>query len=104
METPAAAAPILVEDDLDPGAECAPYFVTVVGKKKLRRLHRSGGCGVGSIEVLEWEFVWQLKGAKYDLACRHCWKAGDATLSEAEEADDSGSSNDSTTLDDAPAD
>ena len=41
----------------------------------------------------ESEPVWQLKGAEFDLACQHCWKAGEATLSEAEEAaDDSGSS------------
>ena len=33
-----------------------------------------------------------LEDAIYDLACRHCWKPGQSTISEAEEADDSGSS------------
>ena len=92
MVAPPAAAPVLAEDDADIGDECAPFFITVVGKKRLRRLHRAGSCGVSSMDVYESEPVWQLKGAEFDLACQHCWKAGEATLSEAEEADDSGSS------------
>ena len=69
----------------------SPYFVTIVGKRRFRRLHRTGRCGVSSIEVQSMEPVWVLRGLAYDLACRHCWRCGDATLSEAEEADDSGS-------------
>ena len=100
VEVLAAAAEPVLDEDKDLEAESAPYFVTVVGKKKLRRLHRFGGCGVSSIEVQESEPVWRLRGTAYDLACRHCWKAGDVTLSEAEEADDSGSSSES---DNSPA-
>ena len=54
----------------EPDAELAPYFVMVVGKKRLRRLHRQGGCGVSLMEVQESEPVWRLKGTSYDLACR----------------------------------
>ena len=42
--------------------------------------------------VREAERVWTLKGVVYDLACKHCWRPGESTVSEAEEADDSGSS------------
>ena len=42
------------------------------------------------IDVQTSEDVWSLKGLTYDLACKHCWKAGEeVTPSEAEEADDS---------------
>ena len=55
---------------------------------------------MSSIEVQESEPVWRLRGTAYDLACRHCRKAGNVTLSEAEEADDSSSSSES---DNSPA-
>ena len=100
VEVLAAAAEPVLDEDKDLEAESAPYFVTVVGKKKLRRLHRFGGCGVSSIEVQESEPVWRLRGTAYDLACPHCWKASDVSLSEAEEAYDSGSSSES---DNSPA-
>ena len=70
----------------------SPYFVVIVGKKKFRRLHRRNACGVSSLEVQESEPAWELQGLQFDLACKHCWRPGNCTLSEAEEADDSGSS------------
>ena len=51
------------------------------GKKRLRRLHRQGGCGVSLMDVQESEPVWRLKGTSYDLACRHCWRSGDCSVS-----------------------
>ena len=79
-------------EELEPEdvVQVSPYFVTVVGSKRLRRLHRRDGCGVSVIDVQNFENVWSLKGLSYDLACKHCWKAGEeVTPSEAEEVDDS---------------
>ena len=79
-------------EELEPEdvVQVSPYFVTVVGSKRLRRLHRRDGCGVSVIDVQIFENVWSLKGLSYDLACKHCWKAGEeVTPSEAEEVDDS---------------
>ena len=61
----------------------------MVGKRRLRRLHRTRGCGVSAVAVREVEAFRKLQ---YDLACRLCWRAGKAFVSEAEEADDSRSS------------
>ena len=44
--------------------------------------------GVSVLEVQESEPVWDLKGLVYNLACQHCWRPGESTVSEAEEADD----------------
>ena len=82
-------------ENLADDASQSPYFVVVIGKKNFRRLHRRGGCGVSAIEVGQSEPCWSLQGLTYDLACRHCWKRGNATVSEAEEADDSDDSDDS---------
>ena len=96
-EPPAVcASPVSPPEDLpeetDNVKEDCPYFVTVVGKQRLRRLHRRGGCGVFLIDVQESEPAWSLRGLSYDLACKHCWAAGEVAVSEAEEADDSGES------------
>ena len=96
-EPPAVcASPVSPPEDLpeetDNVKEDCPYFVTVVGKQRLRRLHRRGGCGVSLIDVQESEPAWSLRGLSYDLACKHCWAAGEVAVSEAEEADDSGES------------
>ena len=49
-------------EDLDDADLHSPFFVTVVVKKRLRRLHRRGGCGVSVLEVQESEPVWDLNG------------------------------------------
>ncbi|CAE7427201.1 unnamed protein product [Symbiodinium natans] len=92
---PAPAVSLEVAEEVDDAESQSPYFVTVVGNKRLRRLHRRGGCGVSVLEVQESEPVWHLKGLMYNLACQHCWRPGESTVSEAEEADDSGSASDS---------
>ena len=68
-------------EDVDDADLHSPFFVTVVGKKRLRRLHRRGGCGVSVLEVQESEPVWDLKGLVYNLACQHCWRPGESTVS-----------------------
>ena len=86
---PVPAADIDSEEDCD-----SPYFMTTVGSKRLRRLHRRNACGVSQVDVQVSEPLWSLKGVSYDLACKHCWKPGEnVTVSEAEEADDSDASN-----------
>ena len=85
----ALTIPEVIEEEPEPES---PYFITIVGKQRLRRLHRRDGCGVSRLVVREAEPVWTLKGVVYDLACNHCWRPGESTVSEAEEADDSGSS------------
>eukprot|EP00435_Cladocopium_sp_Y103_P051417 s2055_g16.t1 len=90
VQAPPRLEPALVQPMEETQAEDAsPHFVVVIGKKGFRRLHRRGGCGVSAIEVGQSELCWSLQGLAYDLACRHCWKRGEATVSEAEEADDS---------------
>ena len=39
------------QSDSEDSIEDHPFFVTVVGKKRLRRLHRRGGCGVSALDV-----------------------------------------------------
>lgn len=90
VQAPPLPEPELAQPSEENQAEVAsPYFVVVIGKKGFRRLHRRGGCGVSAIEVGQSEPCWSLQGLVYDLACRHCWKHGEETVSEAEEADDS---------------
>ena len=52
----------------------APYFIAIVGKKRLRRLHRRGGCGTDPADLHEVEWVENLQGAVYDYSCKHCWR------------------------------
>ena len=89
-----SAAAVEAAEEGDDADLRSPFFITVVGKQRLRRLHRRGGCGVSVLEVQESEPVWDLKGLVYNLACQHCWRPGESTVSEAEEADDSGSASD----------
>ena len=58
------------------GSEDAPYFISVVGKKRLRRLRRKGGCGTVPGDLRETMPLLHLRGAEYDLACKHCWGRG----------------------------
>ena len=52
----------------------APYFIAVVGKSRVRRLHRQGGCGASTLGVQEMLPVFDISAAVYDFACRHCWQ------------------------------
>ena len=47
-----------------------------------------------TLEVQESVSVWDLKGLMCNLACQHCWRPGESTVSEAEEADDSSRASD----------
>ncbi|CAK9056210.1 Uncharacterized protein SCF082_LOCUS30318 [Durusdinium trenchii] len=86
----AAVAPPEECQDTDECCSPSPFFVTIVGSQRLRRLHRRNGCGVSMVDVQCSEDVWTLRGLLYDLACKHCWRAGEnITVSEAEEGDDS---------------
>ena len=53
-----------------------PFFIAIVGHRRLRRLHRSGGCPAAPRELREVEYLQSLEGAVYDFACKHCWRGG----------------------------
>ena len=55
----------------DQGSDPCPYFIAVVGGRKLRRLHRQGGCGTREMIPLQ-----SLEDAVYDFACKRCWRKG----------------------------
>ena len=65
-----------IPSSLEQDRECvdSPYFIAIVGKKRLRRLHRRGGCGTDPAELHEVEWVETLQGAVYDYSCKHCWR------------------------------
>ena len=82
--SPVPSVSLDVAEEVDDAEPQSPYFVTVVGKKRLRRLHRRGGCGVSMLEVQESEPVSDLKGLAYNLACQHCCCSEETIVSEAE--------------------
>ena len=65
-----AAPPVPVRPPPEPGFA---YFVTVLGKRRLRRLHRRSGCGTQPEKVQCVEFFESLKGVQFDSECRHCF-------------------------------
>ena len=72
---PVDTLPPTAEEALDPDQVASPYFVTVVGSKCLRRLHRRKGCGVSAIDIQASEDVWTLKGLRPSLqALLESWR------------------------------
>ena len=82
-EADAAACP--------PADEDAPYYISVVGKRRFRRLHRKGGCGTVPGGLREMIPLQHLRGAEYDFACKHCWRRGKAPDAAAELSEGSSS-------------
>ncbi|OLP82107.1 hypothetical protein AK812_SmicGene37261 [Symbiodinium microadriaticum] len=66
----AAMPPAPVVNDVQ---ESFAFYVTVLGKGRLRRLHRKGGCGKQPDKVRCVEYFESLKGITYDSECRHCF-------------------------------
>lgn len=56
--------------------ETPPFFISIVGKRRLRRLHKSGGCPTSAAELREMIPLWSLEGCEYHFACKHCWRHG----------------------------
>ena len=51
------------------------FFICVSKNRRVRRLHRWGGCGVKpGANITEFEGHDTLQGIQYDAACKHCWK------------------------------
>ncbi|CAE7750104.1 HET-E1 [Symbiodinium sp. CCMP2592] len=69
--------------------DACKFFVSVLGKKKLRRLHRVGGCGSTPESVANCELFESLEGVSYDWQCKHCFKPEQGQ--QAAQADASGS-------------
>ena len=59
------------------------FFVSVLGKRRLRRLHRVGGCGTSPESVANCEFFESLEGVSYDWQCKHCFKADSGSSAQA---------------------
>ncbi|CAE7205797.1 HET-E1 [Symbiodinium sp. CCMP2592] len=49
------------------------FYVTVLGKRRLRRLHRKAGCGTQPAKVQCVEYYESLKDVQFDSECRHCF-------------------------------
>ena len=59
--------------DVNQVQESYAFYVTVLGKRRLRRLHRKGGRGTQPDKVQCVEYFESLKGITYDSECRHCF-------------------------------
>ena len=72
---PVISVSLLPETPLEPSFEedLFAFFVTVVGKRKLRRLHRKGGCGTAPSTVQRVEYFETLQNVQFDAECRHCF-------------------------------
>ena len=46
----------------------AAYLFAVIGKSRVRRLHRQGGCGASTFGVQEMVVVFDIFAAVYDFA------------------------------------
>ena len=75
-EEEAAGPPAPVQEGDDSLSDDPPFFIAVVGKNRLRRLHRRGGCGTTPADLCEMIPLEDLQGAEYHVACKHCWRRG----------------------------
>ena len=50
----------------------APFWVSVSRKKKIRRIHKAGGCSV-RWDCVWWEDALTMEAAKANAICRKCW-------------------------------
>ena len=94
-----------VVSDTEP-AEEAPFWISITGNRRWRRLHKVGGCGVvPGRRALNFEWCSGLRGVAADDFCRRCWPLGapwgpgaeaeQTATSGSEESDASSSSSDS---------
>ena len=49
------------------------FYVSVLGKRSLRRLHRKGGCGTKPEDLIRCEFYETIEGVEFDAECKHCF-------------------------------
>eukprot|EP00435_Cladocopium_sp_Y103_P047857 s1903_g14.t1 len=54
-----------VKDDMVDAADSAPFFIAVLGKRRLLRLHKAGRCPASPSELRETIPLWSLDGAEY---------------------------------------
>ena len=50
------------------------FFISVVGKKGLRRLHRKGACSTKPDRLAKCEYFMSIDGVSYDAECKHCFR------------------------------
>ena len=75
------------------------FYISVLGKRALRRLHRRGGCGTKPGDLLRCEFYENLDGVEYDAECKHCFRPEQGATSMEEAAGCSAEESSSTSLD-----
>ncbi|CAE7730750.1 unnamed protein product, partial [Symbiodinium microadriaticum] len=76
------------------------FYVSVLGKRSLRRLHRKGGCGTKPEDLIKCEFYETLEGVEFDAECKRCFKPEPAASSSAEGAEPTDEGSSSTSLED----
>ena len=73
------------------------FFISVVGKKGLRRLHRKGARSTKPDRLAKCDFFMSIEGVSYDAECKHCFRPeqpteGGPASGECDEEDESSSS------------
>ena len=73
------------------------FFISVVGKKGLRRLHRKGACNTKPERLVKCEYFMSIEGVSFDAECKHCFRPeqpteGGPASGEFDEEDESSSS------------
>ena len=79
------------------------FYVSVLGKRSLRRLRRKGGCGTKPEDLIKCEFYETLEGVEFDAECKHCFKPEPAASSSVEGAEPTDEGSSSTSLEDEAA-
>ena len=74
----ASGPPAPVQEGGDSLSDDPPFLVpnTVVGKNRLRRLHRRGGCGATPADLRDMIPLENLQGIECRVACKHYWRSG----------------------------
>ena len=73
------------------------FFISVVGKKGLRRLPRKNACSTKPDRLAKCEYFMSVEGVSFDAECKHCFRPeqpseGGPASGEFDEVDDSSSS------------
>ena len=87
-----------VNDVLVDAADSAPFFLAVLGKRRLLRLHKAGGCPATPSELREVIPLWSLDGAEYHFACKHCWRKGSQPVDTSRSSSESSAGDSSSTI------
>ncbi len=72
VEASLALEEVVEDEELIPEG-AFPYWVSISNSRKVRRLHRTGGCYLTpGVHVRDWEYLQCLKDGCADARCRNC--------------------------------